>query len=126
MTHSQKRASLILQVRAGQITAQEAAQQLGISRQAYYKWEKRALAALLQSLEDQPKGRPPTATDPEKEQLQSRVQELEKKLRLYEEREERRTLIKQMQEADATRASTKKNSKGYRAFWSDWKKTDKK
>src|SRR5437660_120874 len=54
MTPSQKRASLILQVRAGQITAQEAAQQLGISRQAYYKWEKRALAALLQSLEDQP------------------------------------------------------------------------
>ncbi len=111
MTPSQKRASLILQVRAGQITAQEAAQQLGISRQAYYKWEKRALAALLQSLEDQPKGRPPTATDPEKEQLQSRVQELEKKLRLYEEREELRTLIKQMEESDATDSSTKKNSK---------------
>ena len=79
MTASQKRASLILQVRAGQITAQEAAQQLGISRQAYYKWEQRALRALLQALEDQPKGRPAAPSNPEKNQLQSRVEELEKK-----------------------------------------------
>jgi transposase-like protein len=111
MTPSQKRASLILQVRAGQLTAQEAARQLGISRQAYYKWEKRALRALLQSLEDQPKGRPPTATDPDKQQLQSRVEKLEKKVRLYEQREELRTLIKQMEEPDETGSSTKKNSK---------------
>ena len=111
MTPSQKRASLILQVRAGQITAAEAAQQLGISRQAYYKWEKRALAALLQSLEDQPKGRPPAAKDLQKEQLQSRVQDLEKKVRLYEEREELRALIKQMEEPDDPGSSTKRNSK---------------
>ena len=111
MTASQKRASLILQVRAGQITAQEAAQQLGISRQAYYKWEQRALRALLQALEDQPKGRPPAPTDPEKERLQSRVEELEKKVRLYEQREQLRQLIRQMEEPDETGSSTKKNSK---------------
>src|SRR5262245_32571945 len=111
MTPSQQRASLILQVRAGQITAQEAAQQLGISRQAYYKWEKRALKALLQSLEDQPKGRPPTAKDSEKEQLQSEVQELKKKVRLYEEREQLRNLLKQMEEPDDSGSSTKKSWK---------------
>jgi len=111
MTPSQKRASLILQVRAGQISAQEAAQQLGISRQAYYKWEQRALGALLQALEDQPKGRPPAPSDPVKDQLQSRVEELEKKVRLYEQREELRALIKQMEEPDKTGSSTKKNSK---------------
>jgi transposase len=107
----QKRASLILQVRAGQITAQEAAQQLGISRQAYYKWEQRGLRALLQALEDQPKGRPPAATDPAKEQLQNRVMELEKKVRLYEQREQLRALIQQMEEPDHSGSSTKKNSK---------------
>ena len=107
----QKRASLILQVRAGQLTAQEAAQQLGISRQAYYKWEQRGLRALLQALEDQPKGRPPAPTDPEKEQLQSRVEALEKKVRLYEQREQLRALIQQMEEPDETGSSTKKNSK---------------
>jgi transposase len=111
MNPSQQQASLILQVRAGQLTAQEAARQLGISRQAYYKWEKRALKALLHSLEDQPKGRHPAATDPDKEQLQSRVQELEKKVRLYEEREELRALIQQMEEPGEPGSSTKKNSK---------------
>jgi transposase-like protein len=111
MTPSEQRASLILQVRAGQITAQEAARQLGISRQAYYKWEQRALRALLQSLEDQPKGRPPSERDPAKEQLQSRVRELEKQVRLHEERDRIRTLLKQMEEPHATGSSTKKNSK---------------
>jgi transposase len=110
MTLSERRASLILQVRAGQITAQEAARQLGISRQAYYKWESRALRALLQSLEDQPKGRPPAEQDPQKEQLQNRVNQLEKQVRLYEERDQIRQLLKQM-ESRSDRDSTKKNSK---------------
>jgi len=111
MTPSERRASLILQVRAGQSTAQEAARQLGISRQAYYKWESRALRALLQSLEDQPKGRPPSEQDPVKEQLQDRVNQLEQQVRLYEERDQIRKLLKQMEEPDPSGSSTKKNSK---------------
>ena len=109
MTPSEKRASLILQVRAGQITAQEAAHQLGISRQAFYKWEKRGLAALLNALADQPAGRPKGTTDPEKDQLQSRVEELERQVRLYEQRDALRTLLKQM-ESRSDRDSTEKNS----------------
>lgn len=109
MTPSELRASLILQVRAGQITAQQAAQQLGISRQAFYKWEKRALKALLNALQDQPAGRPKGTTDPEKDQLKSRVEELERQVRLYEQRDELRTLLKQM-ESREERDSTKKNS----------------
>ena len=111
MTPSEQRANLILQVRAGTITAQEAARQLGISRQAYYKWEGRALRALLHSLEDQPKGRPPSPKDPEKEQLQNRIAELEKKVRLYEERDQIRILLKEMEESAPPGSSTKKNSK---------------
>src|SRR3974390_1990290 len=98
MTPSQQRASLIPQVRSGQITAQQAAQQLGISRQAFYKWERRALQALLNALEDQPPGRPKGTTDPEKDQLKARVEQLERQVRLYEQREELRTLLKQMEE----------------------------
>jgi transposase len=110
MTPAQLRASLILQVRAGQIRAQEAARQLGISRQAYYKWEQRALRALLQSQQELPSGRPASQTDPQKDQLQSRVQELERKVRLYEQREQLRTLLKQMQEPGSEPgSSTKKN-----------------
>ncbi len=110
MTPSEQRASLILQVRAGQITAQEAARQLGISRQAFYKWERRALQALLNALQDQAPGRPKGTTDPVKDQLQSRVQELERKVRLYEQRDQLRTLLKEMEESDSSGSSTKKNS----------------
>src|SRR3974390_3281071 len=111
MTPSQLRASLILQVRAGQLTAQQAAQQLGISRQAFYKWDRRALKALLNALQDQPPGRPKGTTDPEKEQLQSRVEQLERQVRLYEQREELRKLLKQMEPPGGPGGSTKKNSK---------------
>jgi transposase len=111
MTPAQQRASLILQVRAGQLTAQQAAQQLGISRQAYYKWEKRALQALLRALEDQPAGRPKAPADPAKDQLQSRVEELERQVRLYEQRDALRTILKEMEESAPAGSSTKKNSK---------------
>ena len=111
MSPSQLRASLILQVRSGQITAQHAAQQLGISRQAFYKWEKRALKALLNALQDQPPGRPKGITDPEKDQLKTRVEQLERQVRLYEQREELRQLLRQMEEPEGSGSSTKKNSK---------------
>jgi transposase-like protein len=100
MTPSEQRATLILQVRAGQITAQEAARQLGISRQAYYKWENRALKAMLQSLEDQPTGRPRTPTDPEKEALQRRVQQLEQQVQQQQHREQLRQLLHQWAQKD--------------------------
>ena len=61
---AQRRAELILQVRSGQRTATDAAQALGISRQQYYEWEKRALAALLTALADQPTGAPQVADGP--------------------------------------------------------------
>ena len=110
MTPAQQRASLILQVRSGQITAQEAARQLGTSRQAFYKWERRGLQALLHALQDQPPGRPKGTADPEKDQLRSRVQELERQVRLYEQRDNLRTLLKQM-ESRLDRDSAKKNWK---------------
>jgi transposase len=109
MTPSQLRASLILQVRSGQLTAQQAAQQLGISRQAFYKWEKRALKALIKALEDQPAGRPKGQADPEKNQLKNRVDELEAKVRLYEQREALRSLLKELEESAKAGSSTKKN-----------------
>jgi hypothetical protein len=65
----------------------------------------------LQSLEDQPKGRPPSEKDPGKEQLQNRVNELERKVRLYEERDQIRSLLKQMEKSGPPGSSTKKNSK---------------
>ena len=92
---ARQRAELIFKVRSGQMTATEAAQTLGISRQQYYQWEQRALQALLHALEDQPTGRPKTPTDPEKESLQRRVQQLEQQLKQQEQREQLRQLLNQ-------------------------------
>ena len=64
---ARQRAELIFQVRSGQMTASQAAKTLGISRQAYYQWERRALQALMRAVEDQPSGRPKSPIDPEKQ-----------------------------------------------------------
>jgi hypothetical protein len=92
---ARQRAEVILQVRSGQMTATAAAQTLGISRQQYYQWEQRALQALLSALEDQPTGRPKTPTDPEKEALQRRVQQLEQQVQHQEQKEQLRQLLNQ-------------------------------
>jgi len=56
---ARERASIILQVRSGALTAGEGAGRLGISRKTYYEWEDRALAAMAEALENHPPGRPP-------------------------------------------------------------------
>jgi transposase len=105
-----KRAEVIFKVRSGQMTATDAAANLGISRQQYYQWEQRALSALLSSLEDQPTGRPPTPKDPEKEQLHRRVQQLEQQVQHYEQKEKLHQLLNQWAARDDLPPS-KKNSK---------------
>ena len=92
---ARQRAELILKVRSGQMTATAAAQALGTSRQQYYQWEARALKALLLALEDQPAGRPKGLTDPEKEALQTRVQQLEEQVRDYEQKEHLRQILEE-------------------------------
>ena len=81
---ARERASIILQVRSGVLTATEGAERLGISRKTCYEWEDRALEAMALALENHPAGRPPTPLDAEKEELQTKVQDLEKKLYLAE------------------------------------------
>ena len=62
---ARQRAKLIIQVRSGSLSAQEAARQLRTSRKSYYKWERRALAAMAEALGN--RKRPTLRVDPEKE-----------------------------------------------------------
>ena len=74
---------VVLRVRAGLIPASEAARLLGVSRNTYYRWEGRALRAMLEALEDRRPGRPRTARpDPDPEGLRRRIRELEAALAL--------------------------------------------
>jgi hypothetical protein len=104
------RAEVIFKVRSGQMTATDAAQVLGISRQQYYQWEQRALQALLAALENQPTGRPKTQTDPEKKALQRRVQQLEQQVLEHQQREQLRQLLSQWKQREEL-PPAKKNPK---------------
>ena len=81
---ARQRAQLIMQVRSVLLSAQEAARQLRISRKTYYKWERPALAAMVEALGNRERGRPPLPSDPEKEALQRQTQELQAKLQVLE------------------------------------------
>jgi len=77
---ARERAAVIFAVRSGQITAEEGARRLGVSRKSYYEWERRAFEAMTEALENKDPGRPATPRDEEKERLQEKIAELESKL----------------------------------------------
>ena len=106
---ARERASIILQVRNGTLTATEGAERLGISRKTYYEWEGRALAAMAEALENHRPGKPPIPLDAEKEELQRKVKDLEKKLDLAEKTIEVKDLLSAY---ETFRAGGAKKNKG--------------
>lgn len=77
---ARERASVIFAVRSGRITAEEGARRLGVSRKTYYEWERKALEAMTEALENKAPGRPALPHDEEKERLQEKITELENEL----------------------------------------------
>ena len=78
------RAELIMKVRCGVMTAQEAASRLGVSRKTYYKWEQRGLSALLDGVADQPVGRPPNPVDGHRQELERQLAAAQRQCALLE------------------------------------------
>lgn len=105
---ARQRAQVILLVRSGQITAQEGARQLGISRKTYYQWEKRALQGMMDGLEQQPPGRPPLESDPHLEALQTKVQQLEAELEIAKQTAAVRGILREMERLKDKAANKKK------------------
>jgi len=108
---AQERASVIMKVQRGEITATEGARQLGVSRKTYYGWEKRGLVGLLEGLHEEEPGRPSHPIDPEKEALKQRVAELEKELNAAKEVEAVRLVLQDIAKLEARKERSKKNSK---------------
>jgi hypothetical protein len=90
---ARQRASVVFKVRSGQITAEEGACLLGVSRKTYYEWEGRALQAMTAAMEDKPAGRPLLPRDEEKQRLQEQVSDLQKKLFIAEKTVEVRDML---------------------------------
>ena len=91
-----EKALVIFRVRSGLMSAAEAAQQLGMSRKSYYKWERRALEGMMESLCERSPGRPPAGPDAEKEQLEQRIAQLELELEERKKADELRERIKEL------------------------------
>ena len=90
---ARKRAAVVFAVRSGQITAEEGAHRLGVSRKTYYEWERRALQAITEAMEDKAPGRPSIPQDEEKQRLQAEIAELQNKLFVAEKTVEVRDML---------------------------------
>ena len=101
---ARQKAEVILKVRAGLMTATEAAQALGVSRKTYYKWEGRALKGMIESLSERKAGRPPCPVDEEKEELKKQVESLQAQVRAQDSLLELRAAL--MADAKKNRRST--------------------
>ena len=75
-----RRMELVFQVCAGQITAREAARQLGVTPKTYYAWERRILEAASRAVANRPAGRRTPTPDPEQERLRTENEELRRRL----------------------------------------------
>ena len=94
------RAQSIVEVRSGKKTAAQAAAELGVSRKTWYKWENRALTAMVAALTDRPTGRPAAPTpDPERTRLEAEVRTLHRQVQHLEGLERIRELMRTAQGA---------------------------
>ena len=107
-------AAIILQVRSGALTATEGAERLGISRKTYYEWEDRALQAMALALENHAPGRPSVPPDAEKEELQRKVLDLEKRLFMAEKTIEVKELFSAYDVHEAKKNEKEKQKDGKR------------
>jgi transposase len=85
---ARQRAQLIMQVRSGLLSVREAARQMKVSRKTYYKWEQRALAAMIEALGNREAGRPSLPINRDKQALQCQTRKLEAKLAVLEQTED--------------------------------------
>ena len=108
---ARKRAAVIFAVRSGRITAEEGAKQLGISRKTYYEWERRALEAMTDALENGASGRPRTPIDSEKERLQEEIALLQNKLFVAEKTVEVRDMLHAYELQNAKKAGGSEEKK---------------
>ena len=110
---SRLRAEVIMKVCSGAINATQGAKQLQISRKTYYEWEKRGLAALLESLKDGEAGRPVRQPpDPEKSAMEQKLKAMERELAVAKQTiEVKRMLDAYQQQHKSLQAGTDKTRK---------------
>ena len=69
---------LIMRVQVGQLTASEAARQMGVSRKTFYQRARRGLEGMIAALAPRPAGRSGNVRDTEKEALLAKIAQLQR------------------------------------------------
>src|SRR6516225_2185591 len=93
---ARQRASVILQVRSGQINASQGAKLLGVSRKTYYQWETRALEAMMDQLQKKAPGRPQKQVNPELAAMREKIAKLEAQVKVAEQTAQVRAILMDM------------------------------
>jgi transposase-like protein len=94
------------------MTATEGAAALGVSRKTYYKWENRALGAMLDGLEDRDTGRPELPGPSRDEvELKKELEELHRQNELLEKKLELANMIHKFEMEKAGEKSRKNQTK---------------
>ena len=94
------RAEVIMKVQMGELTATEAAAQLGVSRKTYYEWQERWLQATLKSLSNKAPGRPKKEVNPEVTRLQKEIKQLKEEKSLLKMHLEIKEILEDLSEED--------------------------
>jgi transposase len=108
---ARKRVDLIVQVLSKQITASQAAKSLGVSRKTYYQWEKKFLSGAMGAVLEKKGGRPAREVDEEKVELQRRLSELEKQVKVLKHAVRIRDLLQPREPAPRGRPPKKRKGK---------------
>ena len=105
---ARQRADVIMKVRAGIMTATEGAAALGVSRKTYYKWENRALGAMLDGLENRETGRPEHPDlSPAEVELKKKLKALQQQNDLLEKKMELAGMVHRFELEEAREQSRK-------------------
>ncbi len=97
-----------MKVRCGLMNASQAAEQLGISRKTYYKWEQRGLSALLTGLEDQSPGRPCQPVDSRQQALEKQLEQAQRDNALLKHKMELKDVLTDLKLAPGMNRAKKK------------------
>lgn len=108
---ARQRTAVIMKVQSGQLTATQAAKQLGISRKTYYELEAKALAGMMQALNPGKSGRPKKPVDQQKQAMAKEIKELKQQVALNEMKINIRDLFKELDKSNEKRPSSEKKTK---------------
>ena len=104
----QQKITAVLSIWSERRTSAQAAERLGVSRKTFYKWEQRGLSALLDSVTDQPPGRPAHPPDDHRQWLEKQLNDANRQIDLLNRKMALKDVLMDLKLPETGRGRTKK------------------